>query len=351
MREHDEPDVQAGLHQPIHGREQRERPLRFAELTVNSEIGPVSRKIAPYEIPKFRIDLSQSPQRPNIEFRSLGCEYVLRHREAAGGRNAIRSDPASDCAFRDRAGRNHELCGAQHMVVEQLELRMLPQTPRIAASHPDHMRHAGHLRGKITGHPIGLQIVGEDDVERLFHMRARRNRRELRNERAVHRNMRLRAIDRVGPVHRHGTGTVHRPAAVPVLRPHVHPVWCDRFFGVGDDMDIMAVLGQTMRAPISLCADTALDWRKLSDDADSHDGASISPHCARSRMSSFSSGGTPSVAGSVQSPMAASMSKTTGATWNTLACSAPRGKLIASGVSRWVAAVPPETSSKIGRIS
>ena len=80
------------------------------------------------------------------------------------------------------------------MIVEQLELRMVPQSSRIASSHPHDMRHAGHLCGKMTGDPVGFQIVRNDNVERALRMRARSERGELCNKRTVQRNMGLRLI-------------------------------------------------------------------------------------------------------------------------------------------------------------
>ena len=194
------------------------------------------------------------------------------------------------------------------MIVKQLQLGMMPQVSRIAARHAHHMRHMGHLGGEQSGHPIGLQIMRINDVERPFGMRPRRRGGELGDERAGHGNVGLRAVDRVGPVHGHRTGTMRRYASLPVLRAHQHPERRNRLLGVGHHMNLMAERGEAVCAPIGPHADAALYRREFADDADSQSRTSMSPCAARSQISLSASGVEPSVDRSVYSSMAASPS-------------------------------------------
>jgi hypothetical protein len=56
----------------MHGREQRERPLAFAELAVNSEVWAATHEAAPYKIGELRISLRHGAQRRDIEMRPPG---------------------------------------------------------------------------------------------------------------------------------------------------------------------------------------------------------------------------------------------------------------------------------------
>jgi hypothetical protein len=46
-----------------------------------------------------------------------------------------------------------------------MQYRMVPEAPRIASSHSGHMRHTGHLGGEKSRDPIGLRVMGIDDIE------------------------------------------------------------------------------------------------------------------------------------------------------------------------------------------
>ena len=135
--------------------------------------------------------------------------------------DAISSDAALHRAFHDGSRRNDDFGRAQHMIVQHFELRMLPQPPRIASGHSHHMRHARHLRREVTGDPVGLEIMREDDVERSRPMRARAARvASFVTTGLLSGYMRLRLIYRVGPLHAHRTVAIDGLAAIPILRPH-----------------------------------------------------------------------------------------------------------------------------------
>jgi hypothetical protein len=86
------------------------------------------------------------------------------------------------------------------MIVEHLELRMVPKPSRVAARHAHNMRNAHDLRREMAGHAVGLEIVRIHDVKSRARMNAGGRAGELGHERARHRNVGLRSIDRVGPV-------------------------------------------------------------------------------------------------------------------------------------------------------
>src|SRR6266567_7308749 len=100
---------------------------------------------------------------------------------------------------------------------------------------------------------------------------------ELRDERACHGNVGLRAIDRIGPVNRHRAAAISRFAAFPILRPHMHAERRPRLFRIGEDVNLMPARRKAMRAPVGPHADPALDGRELADDTDSHRLTSAGP--------------------------------------------------------------------------
>ena len=179
------------------------------------------------------------------------------------------SDAALDRTLRDRAGGDHDFGRAQDVIVERLELRMMPEPAGIASRHARDVGHACHLRSKMPGHAVWLQVMRIDDVERAFGMHARGDGGKLGDERARHRNVGLRAVDRVGPVHRHRARVVSSLAALPILRPHVHAERRAHLLCIGDDVNVVPACGKRMRGPVGAHADAALDRRELADDADS----------------------------------------------------------------------------------
>ena len=156
------------------------------------------------------------------------------------------------------------------MIVEHLELRMVPKPSRITARHAHNMRNAHDLRREMAGDAVGLEIVRIQDVESGACMNAGRRAGELGHEWARHRDIGLRSIDRVGPVYGDRAGAVGSFAKDPILGPHIQTEWRDGFLGVGDDMHLMAEPSKAVGMPVGPHADAALDWRIFSDDADLH---------------------------------------------------------------------------------
>ena len=187
------------------------------------------------------------------------------------------------------------------MIVECSKLRMAPQAAGIASGRSGDVGDTGHLCREMSCHSVRLQIERMDQVKRVLGMQPHRDARELRDEWARHRDIRLRAIDGIAPVHRHGAAAVARLAAPPVLRPHVHPKRRPHLLGIGDDVDLVSPRSQGMRRPIGAHADAALNGRKLADEADSQLRTSINPRSLRSARSLAKSGSTSSPCGSVQS--------------------------------------------------
>src|SRR5437868_11894514 len=126
----------------------------------------------------------------------------------------------------------------------------MPQPAGIAARHAYDVRRADHLRGEMPGNAIRLQIEGEYRVEWLLGMYPGGDSRELRDERARHWNIRLRSIDRVGPMDLHRAAAVIGLAASPIFRPHVHAKRRLHLFGVGDDVDLVPALPKRVRDPV-----------------------------------------------------------------------------------------------------
>ena len=125
------------------------------------------------------------------------------------------------------------------MIVERLELRMMPQPAGVTARHAHDVRRAGHLRGEMSGNAIGLQVVRKDDVKRMRGMHPGRNGRELGHERARHRNVRLRTVDRIGPVHCHRSAA-DAPRIAPSLLPACACETAGGLLGVGHDVNLMS---------------------------------------------------------------------------------------------------------------
>src|SRR5262245_43610151 len=192
-------------------------------------------------------------------------------------------------------------------------------------------------------------------------MQPQRDAGELGDERARHRNIGLRAIDGIGPVHRHEATVVARFAALPVLFSHMHAERRLHLLGIGDDVDLVSPRRQRMGRPIGAHAYATLNGRKLADEADSHPCTSMSPAAVRSARSFANSAPLPDPpphagegregAGSVQSSSATSRSKIAGTTSNTCGLSAPGGKATTNGVSRFTGTAFSDAVSNIGRMS
>jgi hypothetical protein len=95
-------------------------------------------------------------------------------------------------------------------------------TPHRCRPFGPHGAHRPSAR-RESRRPHRAPDSGIDDVEGPVGMRLRGSGGELRDEWTGHRNVGLRTIDRVGPVHSHQTAIVRRRALLPVLRTHQHP--------------------------------------------------------------------------------------------------------------------------------
>jgi len=141
--------------------------------------------------------------------------------------------------LRDLSCRHDNLRGTQHVIIEGLELRVAPKPASIASRHADDMRQPGYLSDQMPRYPVWLQIVGIYDMERVFSVHTGGDTGELRDEWACHRDVRLRGVDGVGPVHRNRTFAVLRLAPLPILRPHVHAIWRTYLFGIGHHVNVV----------------------------------------------------------------------------------------------------------------
>ena len=183
------------------------------------KIRPVHREIAPPRCTQARHSASSSLR--NLAKSSVGPSGVKKSSGKAypPPSNAMRSTPRCAAPIGDGARRNHHRSRPQHMVVERLELWMLPQPPCVAARHARDMRHAGHLRGEMTRNSVGLHVMGIDDIEPVRGMHARGNGGELGDEWARHRNVGLRAIDRLRPMDLHAAAVRTAPRTAANLPP------------------------------------------------------------------------------------------------------------------------------------
>ena len=296
----------------MQSRQKRKGPLVFAELAVNPEIRTIRRKIAPQRIAQVRVRRDFAPQRRKVEPRAFRRKQIFAQRICAAGSNTIGIDAAFVGTPGDRARRDDDLRRAQHVIVKRLELRMVPQPPRIASCHAHHVWQAGDLSREISRDSIGLHVMRENDVEGLCGMRARSDACELRDERARHRDIGLRAVDWIGPMHRDGAFAERSLAAFPVLLPHMHPERRERFLRVRDHVNLVAACREAMRGPIGAHAYATLNGRKFTDNANSHPRTSMRPARARSAISASVSGTSRKSAASTQPSSAANRSKTAG---------------------------------------
>src|SRR5262245_8599688 len=203
LRQHDEPDVAPGTLETMHRAEKGKGSLAFAKLAIASEVRAPRHKLAPHELSEVRIAGDVIAQRVEIESWALGREQLLGYREITARRDAVSRHAVRDGAFGDRANSDHGLGRPQHVVVKRLELRVMPKPSRIAARHAGDMRHAHDLSGEMAGDAIGLQIVRMDDIKRRLRVDAGGDAGELGHERARHRNVGLRPVDGIRPVHHH----------------------------------------------------------------------------------------------------------------------------------------------------
>src|SRR5215467_1950699 len=67
-----------------------------------------------------------------------------------------------------------------------------------------------------------------------------------------------------------GSSPVLRLATSPIFLTHEHPIWGRSLPCIGDDVNSMAKPCETVRHPVCPHADSTLNGRILSDDADPH---------------------------------------------------------------------------------
>ena len=68
---------------------------------------------------------------------------------------------------------------------------MAPETPGVAPGHAHDVRQPRDPGGKVAGHPVGLEVVRVDHVERTLGMHACGGCGELGDEGARQRNVEL----------------------------------------------------------------------------------------------------------------------------------------------------------------
>src|SRR5438874_9502333 len=127
-------------------------------------------------------------------------------------------------------------------------------------------------------------------------MHGRSDGRKLRYKGTGHRNVELRAVNRVSPVDGDGACPVTSLASLPICRPHMHAEGRGYLFRVGDDVNLMPQGRQAMRSPVGPHADAALDRRIFAYDADFQRRISTSPAVARSLIRLAASSHSPKVA-------------------------------------------------------
>src|SRR5436309_3298438 len=132
LRQHDEADVAPGALETMHRGEKREGPFAFAKLAVDAEMRTVRHKLAPHELPEVLVARDVVAQRVEIKLRALGREQLLGYREVAARHDAVSRHAARDGALHHRADSDDGFGGFQHVIVERLELRMMPKPPGIA---------------------------------------------------------------------------------------------------------------------------------------------------------------------------------------------------------------------------
>ena len=133
----------------------------------------VAGEFAPERIAHSPDPVRPPPQRLKSRTGPSGENKVLGHLIAAARHNTAGVDAMFDRAPRDQPAGNHDFGGAQHVIVKRFELRMMPQPSGIASCHAHDVRNARHLGGEMSGHPIGLHIMGIDHVERPLAMKRR----------------------------------------------------------------------------------------------------------------------------------------------------------------------------------
>src|SRR3954452_766169 len=233
------------------------------------------------------------------------------------------------------------------MVIERIELRMMPEPSGVAPGHAHHMRHSRDLGSQKSCDAVGLHVMRINDMEGSGGMRAGSERCELGDEGARHGDIGLRAVDRIGPVHAQRTFPERRLALLPIPRAHMHAERAPRLFRIGDDLDLMAAFGETMRGPIGSHAHAALNRGELADDANPQAETSMRPACVSSAISSSACGTASNTLGSVHSSSAVSTSNTSGASSVIFGC--PAAAMIARLVSRRCGAIA--LCSKMDRTS
>src|SRR3989442_1414314 len=169
----------------------------------------------------------------------------------------------------------------------------------------------------MTRDSVRFHVMGKNDVKRMLGMHAGGNGGELGDKRARHRNVGLRAINRVRPMNFHEPRIEIRLATKPVLRAHMHSERRARLFGIGHDVHLMTAFREPLSRPIGPHAHAALDRRILAYDADSQGPTSMRPALASSSIS-LSASHCSKVSSSTQSSIESIRSKIAGGSSNIL---------------------------------
>jgi hypothetical protein len=139
-----------------------------------------------------------------------------RRRPNRRGRRTEGGQTTGQPARGDHGGR-----GAQHFPVRDGQFGDSHQPVQVAAGVPDRQRHPGPLAGQVAGHPVRLQIGGDDQLAAVLPDHLRGQPGEAADERVGHRDVReapaerrFRAVHRHRPAVREGGGVVAGRAPV-----------------------------------------------------------------------------------------------------------------------------------------
>ena len=208
------PTFSSGTLEPMHCGEQRKAPFCFPRACQDPEVGPAPRT-APQ---RDRADRDTAPTSIRMAARSSAGPAGLNRSSGTENPPPAAMLSGSDAAFGSRVRHRPRRSRARRTAARGRRaprMRMISEASRVASGHADHVRHARHLRGEMTRDPVGLHIV----TKRRHRTDARHapggDRRELRDEGAGHRNVRLRAVDRIGPMNRDRARVVVAPRSAP----------------------------------------------------------------------------------------------------------------------------------------